>query len=67
MSSLRIAITSDIHGNKLVLEAVLNDIRSRGIIKILNLSDSLYGPLDPSGTADLAKEGSKSRNTLYSV
>jgi putative phosphoesterase len=47
-----IAIISDVHGNRWALEAVLADIRSREIDKIVNLGDCLYGPLDPAGTAD---------------
>lgn len=46
----KIAIISDIHGNNLALKAVLQDITSRGIDKIVNLGDSLFGPLDPLGT-----------------
>lgn len=48
-----IAVLSDIHGNQWALEAVLADIRQRGIERIVNLGDVLYGPLDPRGTADL--------------
>ncbi len=51
--SARIAAISDIHGNSWALEAVLEDIRNRGIDRIVNLGDCLYGPLDPAGTADL--------------
>jgi putative phosphoesterase len=46
-----IAIISDIHSNSLALEAVLNDISSRNIHLIVNLGDSLFGPIDPLGTA----------------
>lgn len=49
----KLAIISDIHGNKEALQAVLNNISSRGIDAIINLGDSLYGPLDPGGTANL--------------
>ena len=48
-----IAVISDVHGNSLALKAVLDDIESRGIGRVLNLGDSLYGPLDPVGTADI--------------
>ncbi|HEY0054245.1 MAG TPA: metallophosphoesterase [Pedobacter sp.] len=48
-----VAIISDIHGNSWALEKVLEDIESRGIKTILNLGDSLYGPLDPKGTFEL--------------
>jgi predicted phosphodiesterase len=49
----RIAVISDVHGNRWALAAVLEDIARRGISRMLNLGDSLYGPLDPAGTADL--------------
>jgi predicted phosphodiesterase len=48
-----IAAISDIHGNRWALEAVLRDIDVRGITEIVNLGDCFYGPLDPTGTADL--------------
>ena len=46
-----LAVISDIHGNRWALEAVLADIARRRIEHIVNLGDSLYGPLDPAGTA----------------
>jgi len=49
----RIAVISDIHGNRWALEQVLADIGRRGITQIVNLGDSLYGPLDPAGTAEI--------------
>jgi putative phosphoesterase len=52
-TEIRIAVISDIHGNRWALEAVLNDIKKRKISKIVNLGDCLYGPLDPAGTADI--------------
>jgi len=48
-----IAVISDIHGNSWALEAVINDIHKRGINKIINLGDSIYGPLDPIGTINI--------------
>ena len=48
-----IAVLSDIHGNRWALEAVLEDIDKRGVETVFNLGDSLYGPLDPAGTAEL--------------
>jgi|WetSurMetagenome_2_1015567.scaffolds.fasta_scaffold29517_4 putative phosphoesterase len=48
-----IAVISDIHGNRWALEEVLKDIKKRDIQKVLNLGDSLYGPLDPNGTAEI--------------
>ena len=48
----QIAIISDIHGNTWALDAVLKDIQRRGVARIVNLGDSVYGSLDPAGTAD---------------
>ena len=46
----RIAVLSDIHGNRWALEAVLEDIERNPVDAVLNLGDVLYGPLDPGGT-----------------
>ncbi len=51
-----LAVLSDIHGNRWALEAVLEDIRRRGIREMVNLGDCLYGPLDPAGTARILLE-----------
>lgn len=48
---MRIAVLSDIHGNLLALEAVLRDLAPRQVDTIVNLGDSLSGPLQPSETA----------------
>ncbi|MBU1235424.1 MAG: metallophosphatase family protein [Gammaproteobacteria bacterium] len=48
---MRIAAVSDIHGNLPALEAVVKDIRRRGADLIVNLGDSLSGPLLPLETA----------------
>lgn len=48
-----IAVIADVHGNVWALEAVLADIRRRGITQIVNLGDSLWGLFDPAATADL--------------
>lgn len=53
MFKFKIAVISDIHGNRLALEAVLGDIGARDIQDIVNLGDCLYGPLDPAGTAQI--------------
>jgi predicted phosphodiesterase len=50
------AVISDIHGNRWALQAVLEDIDRVGLKKIVNLGDSLYGPLDPAGTSDILIE-----------
>ena len=46
-----IAFVTDIHGNLPALEAVVHDIARRGIARIVNLGDSLSGPLLPRETA----------------
>jgi putative phosphoesterase len=53
MPQVRFAAIADIHGNLWALEAVLADIRARGIDLIVNLGDHLYGPLDPASTAEM--------------
>lgn len=53
MASL--AFISDIHGNKAALEAVLEDVRERGIETVYCLGDLVgYGP-DPGGVIDLVR------------
>lgn len=55
---MRLAIVTDIHGNLVALEAVVADIRRRGVDQIVNLGDSLSGPLLPLETAQfLMAEG----------
>lgn len=49
----RHAVLSDIHGNITALESVLKDIERRGIANIINLGDSVHGPLEPEATAVL--------------
>ena len=56
MIEKKIAIISDVHGNSLALNEVLEDIKSKGIETIINLGDSLYGPLDPQGTFQMLIE-----------
>lgn len=48
---MRIAIVSDIHGNLPALEAVVRDIGRRSVDAVVNLGDSLSGPLMPLETA----------------
>jgi predicted phosphodiesterase len=50
-SDLLIAVVADVHGNRWALEAVLADVERRGVDRVVNLGDSLYGPLDPAGAA----------------
>ncbi len=48
---MRIAVIADVHGNSWALEAVLAEIAARRCERLVNLGDTLYGPLDPAGTA----------------
>ncbi len=50
---MKIAIISDVHGNSHALQAVLKDIARRKAEMIINLGDSVYGPLDPLGTIEI--------------
>jgi len=50
---MKIAVLSDIHGNRWALEAVVEDLHRRRVDRVVNLGDALYGPLDPARTADL--------------
>ena len=49
---MKIAALSDIHGNLLALDAVLEDVRSRGVDITVNLGDILSGALLPAETAE---------------
>ena len=48
---MRIAVLADIHGNLAALEAVVDDLTRRGVDAVVNLGDSLSGPLLPLETA----------------
>ncbi len=50
------AIISDIHGNSLAFEAVLKDIKLRGIEHIINLGDHFFGALEPEIVAEILRE-----------
>jgi predicted phosphodiesterase len=52
---MRIAFVSDIHGNLSALQAVLKDIQRRGVRTVVNLGDTLSGPLMPQATAELLR------------
>lgn len=51
-----IAIISDIHGNLLALQAVIEDIARRGATTVINLGDHASGPLWPAETVALLME-----------
>jgi predicted phosphodiesterase len=68
------AIISDIHGNSLALNAVLEDIHSRKIDKIINLGDHFFGALEPEAVAEILRQnpmlcisGNTDREILESV
>ena len=50
---MKIAIISDIHGNLPALLAVLAEIDAAGVDHIINVGDTLGGPLESAKTADL--------------
>ena len=52
----KIAIISDIHGNKTALETVLNDIKARDISKIYCLGDLVLKGPNPDVVIDMVKE-----------
>ncbi len=47
-----LAVISDVHGNVRALDSVLREIERRGVRRIVNLGDCLYGPFDPRPAAD---------------
>jgi predicted phosphodiesterase len=47
----RLAVLSDIHGNLAALEAVVADLATRHVDRVVNLGDSVSGPLLPRETA----------------
>ena len=50
---MKVAVISDVHGNRLALEAVLDDIARMGVDATFNLGDLVTGPLEPNWTADI--------------
>lgn len=50
---MRIAVLSDIHGNRPALEAVLEDMAGGDFDAIACLGDHVSGPVDPVGALDL--------------
>ena len=52
----RLALLSDVHGNRPALEAVMADLEARGISRVHCLGDLVgYGP-DPNGVIDLLRD-----------
>ena len=52
----RIAIISDVHGNLSALNAVLDDISSKGISRIYCLGDSIIKCANPDKVVDILRE-----------
>lgn len=52
----KVAVISDVHGNLLALESVLEDIYKNNIRTIINLGDNIYGPLWPEETSLLLRK-----------
>ncbi len=50
---MKIAVISDIHGNRLALEAVLDDIVRQGVDGTFNLGDLVAGPMEPNWVLDI--------------
>jgi predicted phosphodiesterase len=50
---MRVALISDIHGNRWALGAVLEHIAGQRVDAIWNLGDMLSGPLEPAATAEM--------------
>lgn len=50
---MRIAVISDVHGNRLALDAVLADIERQRCDSTVNLGDHVAGPMEPQWTADI--------------
>ena len=46
---MRLALFSDVHGNRFALEAVLKDIKAAQPDQIANLGDQVWGAADPAG------------------
>lgn len=53
-----VGVLADIHANVWALEAVLEDARRRGAGRLVNLGDTLWGPLAPRATYDLLQRSS---------
>ena len=58
---MRVAVIADVHGNALALEAVLRDARSAGFDLLIDLGDSVSGPLWPAESLALLAEAGARR------
>src|SRR5215469_424237 len=50
---MRIAVVADIHGNVRALRAVMDDLRDVAADRVINLGDTVSGPLEAAETADV--------------
>jgi putative phosphoesterase len=50
---MRIAVLSDIHGNVRALRAVMEDLKEVAADRVINLGDTVSGPLEAAETADV--------------
>lgn len=53
---MRVAILSDIHGNRPALDAVEADFAAIGVDLVVNLGDCVGGPIDPRGVMERLTE-----------
>lgn len=53
---IRLAVITDVHGNSLALEAVLQDIRRAAPDQVINLGDQVWGQVDPKGAYELQSQ-----------
>lgn len=53
---MRLAILTDVHGNRPALEAVLEDLRAASPDATFNLGDTVWGMADPAGAWALQRE-----------
>lgn len=53
---MRLAVLADIHGNRPALEAVIADLAARRVDDVVDLGDSVSGPLWPRETLALLRE-----------
>lgn len=53
---MRLAILTDVHGNRFALDAVLEDLRATSPDAVHNLGDTVWGMADPAGAWALQRE-----------
>lgn len=58
---MRIAVFSDVHGNRLALEAVLQDIEEQKPDALANLGDQVWGGADPADALMLTRDAEAAR------